>query len=108
MPGNRSKRLRKKLHKGEFIEFGFWITFSLLKKMDAKTEDAFIDRFLAEAIDVQNLFFGGGIGKNTSGFVTLIKRGSATEEHRQYVKNWLNAQANISKIEIGELQDAWQ
>jgi uncharacterized protein len=108
MPANRSKRLRKKLHKGEFMEFGFSIAFSLPKEMDANTEDAFIDRFLTEAIDVQNLFFGGGIGKNTSGFVTLIKRGSTTEAHRQHVKIWLSAQTNVSNIEIGELQDAWQ
>jgi uncharacterized protein len=106
MPAIRSKRLRKKLHKGEFIEFGFSIAFSLPKEVDAKTEDAFIDQFLAEAIDTQSLFFGGGIGKNTSGFVTLIKRGSAIEAHRQYVKNWLNTQANVSNIKIGELENA--
>lgn len=107
MPKNRSQRLRKKLHMGEFVKYGFWISFSL-SNVDAKAEAAFVDCFLAGAIDAQNLFFGGSIGKNTNGFVTLNKRESATEAHRQKMKNWLSAQTNVSNIKVGELQDARQ
>ena len=107
MPKNRSQRLRKKLRVDEFKEFGFLITFSLSSEIDVKSENAFVDRFLAEAIEANGLVFGGGIVETTQGFAALNKRGSATEAHRQQVKNWLSAQAEASNIEIGELRDAW-
>lgn len=107
MPKNRSQRLRKKLRVDEFKEFGFLITFSLSNDINVESNNAFVDRFLAEAIEANGLVFGGGIGETTEGFATLNKRGTATEEHRQQVKNWLSVQAEVSKIKIGELQDAW-
>lgn len=107
MPKNRSQRLRKKLRVDEFKEFGFLITFSLSSEIDGKSENAFVDRFLAEAIEANGLVFGGGIGETTEGFATLNKRGTAIEEHRQQVKNWLSAQAEVSNIKVGELQNAW-
>lgn len=64
--------------------------------------------FLVEAIDAQGLIFGGGIGKTTSGFVNSNKRKSATNEQRQQVKDWLSAQAEVSNIKVGELENVWQ
>ncbi|MGB2832934.1 MAG: 50S ribosome-binding protein YggL [Methylotenera sp.] len=108
MPKNRSKRLRKKLHIGEFQEFGFLVKFTLPSTIDDTQVDKFIDQFLAEAIESNDLFFGGGIYPESSGFITFGYRDSATEEHRQLVKKWLSAQSNVSNVEIGELTDAWQ
>lgn len=108
MPKNRSKRLRKKLHIGEFQTLGFLIKFSLPDLFDMKAKDAFIDQFLAEAIEANGLFFGGSINKDSSGLITYDRYKSTTEAHRQLVKIWLSAQPVVTNIEIGELADAWQ
>lgn len=108
MPKNRSQRLRKKLRVGEYQELGFAISFSLPQSINPKAEDTFFDRFLAEAIEANGLIYGGGIGKTTSGFVTLNKRGSTSEAHWQQVKSWLSAQIEVSNIKVGELENAWQ
>jgi len=107
MPKNRSKRLRKKLHIGEFQEFGFLVKFTLPNAIEETQIGKFIDQFLAEAIEANGLFFGGGINTESSGFITYSHRDSATDGHRQLVKKWLSAQPIVSNIEIGELEDAW-
>ena len=107
MPKNRSKRLRKKLHVGEFQEFGFAISFLLPENLDKEKLDDFSDQFIGEAIEKNNLQFGGGLGKDSFGFVTLDRRGSATEEHRALVGSWLASQPIVTQIQIGELVDAW-
>lgn len=107
MSKSRSRRLRKKLHLDEFREFGFKISFSLPENLDSEKLDNFFDQFLVEAIENNGLVFGGGVGENSGGFVTLGKRGSATEEHRERVKNWLSVHPMVADIQIGELVDAW-
>lgn len=105
---SRSRRLRKKLHVGEFQEFGFSISFSLLENLESKALDDFVDEFLAEAIENNSLKFGGGFGGNDSGgFATLNKRGGTTEDHRALVRNWLAAHPHVTNMQIGELVDAW-
>ena len=42
---NRDKQFKNKLHSGEFVEYVFTIAFSLLKEIDAKRKDAFVDHF---------------------------------------------------------------
>ena len=64
----------------EFQEFGFLIAFSLSSITDVNPEDAFVDSFLEEAIDANGLAFGDSIGKTSSGFVSLYKYGSATND----------------------------
>lgn len=106
MPKIRSKRLRKKLHVDEFQEFGFSISFTLPQNLDNETLDILFDRFI-DVIEYYGLLFGGGIGPNSEGFVTLDKRGNATEEHREFVRKWLASHPFVSDIQIGELVDAW-
>lgn len=108
MPKNRSKRLRKKLHVGEFQEFGFSVSFNLSENLDREALNSFTDQFLAQAIENNGLLFGGGIG---NGFVTALNRqgkgSSASEEHRILVRNWLAAHPLVTEVQIGELLDAW-
>lgn len=89
---------------GEYQEFGFLIAFSLSNDAGIKEEDAFIDRFLTEAIEANGLVGGGAISKTTSGFVRLNKRRSTADAHRQQVKSWFSAQTIASNIDIGELE----
>jgi uncharacterized protein YggL (DUF469 family) len=107
MSKSRSRRLRKKLLLNEFQEFGFEILFSLSENLDSEKLNDFFDQFLMEAIENNGLVFGGGIGGNSGGFVTLGKRGSATEEHRERVKRWLSAHPMVADVQLGELLDAW-
>ncbi|ODT84978.1 MAG: hypothetical protein ABS69_01445 [Nitrosomonadales bacterium SCN 54-20] len=106
MSKSRSRRLRKKLHLDEFQQLGFEISFSLPENLDSEKLDDFFDQFITEAIENNDLWFGGGIGGNSGGFVTL-ERKSATEEHRERVKSWLSAHPMVADIQIGELVDAW-
>jgi uncharacterized protein len=107
MPKTRSKRLRKKLHLDEFEELGFSISFALPQNLDNETLDIFLGRFITDVIEHNDLSFGGGIGPTSEGFVTLDKRGNATEEHRVLVRKWLASHPFVSHIQIGELVDAW-
>src|SRR5207244_12648965 len=82
------KRLRKKLRKGEFAEYGFSIWFRFDTVLAEEESDLLMDRFLDELIEANRLQFGGGgDGKEWDGGVGLAGRGSAGEEHRQLGSN---------------------
>jgi uncharacterized protein YggL (DUF469 family) len=94
------RRLRKKIRKGEFRELGFEIAFRVSKR-----RDELLDRFILEAIEGNGLLFGGS---EIGGFATsAVDRGSATDDQRDRVRAWLEAQPEITGISIGDLRDAW-
>lgn len=96
---SRSGRLRKKLHVGEFHEFGFSISFSLPENLESKALDAFVDEFLAEAIGNNSLKFCGGFGGGDSGgFATLDKRGGSPGDRGALVRSWLAAHHRVTNI----------
>ena len=55
----RSRRLRKKLHVGEFQEIGFDVDFSFKEGTDIQVIDTVVDEFIA-FVEEQGLEFGGG------------------------------------------------
>lgn len=103
------KRLRKKLHKGEFQEMGFEVQFRMTSVFTETDFDSFIDFFIEEAIEANGLAFGGGgTYDNWRGFVTLDGRGSATDEHREKVREWFESQPQIIlEWHVGPFVDAW-
>jgi uncharacterized protein len=101
------KRLRKKLHKGEFQEMGFYVRFRLPEDLGEDDLDAFLDQFLNEAIEAHELDFGGGGHHEWQGFVALNKPGSATEEHRSQVAAWLKGHPRVLEHQLSELRDVW-
>lgn len=104
------KRIRKKRHLGEFREYGFSVSFSFVVETSAGKDDeqlAFIESFIAEAIEANGLCCGGGGGKEWEVFITRDGRGSATETDRANVFNWLEKQPAIKGISVGPLVDAW-
>ncbi|HEY0563479.1 MAG TPA: 50S ribosome-binding protein YggL [Methylophilus sp.] len=107
MAKTRSQRLMKKLHLGEFTELGFDVTFQLKKAPKEDEVEHFLEVFLAQAIEKNGLVYGGGFGQAFDGFVALEKRGSVTEEQRLAVKAWLEANTEVSHVEVGELTNAW-
>ena len=103
------KRLRKKLHRGEFTELGSRVRFRFSPDLSTDDRNRLIDDFTREAIEANGLQFGGGGSKNIwEGFVALdAPRGSVTEDHRQKVIQWLEANPKILEYEVGPLVDAW-
>jgi uncharacterized protein YggL (DUF469 family) len=101
MAKNRSRRLRKKLHIGEFQELGFLFEAELTKGSD---DEALVDAFLTEALAPRNLSFGGWA---TGGAVTKIGGQSVAEEERSAVLAWLAARPEVSTLSATSLIDMW-
>ena len=102
------KRLRKKLHVGEFQEFGFTVTISFTEGHTDEGLDTFIETFLDEMVDPSGLdFAGSGDPRDFTGFLVLATQGSATEAHREAARTWLEKREEVASFEVGELVDAW-
>ena len=100
----QSRRLRKKLHLGEFQELGFEVSITLKPNLGIGDLDRFLDEFILDAIEKNELAFGGG---TKGGFITMWKRGSASEAHRAIVENWLSQRQEVVSVTVGPLVDAW-
>lgn len=103
MPKNRSRRLRKKLHVGEFQELGFVISFSLRPDLLEAQTVCFWDSFILEAIESHGLVFGGG----SEGFISARGRGTTTEAHREMVQAWLISRPEVVSAQSGSHIDSW-
>jgi uncharacterized protein YggL (DUF469 family) len=99
----RSRRLRKKLHIGEFREDGFEVRFQLKAGLSDSQQLDVLDAFITEAIEARGLAFGGG----EHGFVMRADRGSTTEEDRASVREWLQTCQAIEHAVVLEMRDAW-
>jgi uncharacterized protein YggL (DUF469 family) len=101
------KRLRKKLRKGEFKEFGCEVRIKLAKGLNEEQIHAFLDAFIEEAIEAHGLQFGGSTFQHEcDGFVEKY-RGSVTEANRAEIGRWLAARSDVVSYEFGPLKDAW-
>jgi uncharacterized protein len=100
------KRLRKKLHKGEFQEFGFDILIQFKQTISFDKKEIFIDDFI-ELIEELNLLFGGGGSElKMEGFITAEK-GSVTNLHENKISSWLESKSDIVESFKIEKKDAW-
>ena len=92
------KRLRKKLHRGEFRELGF----SFDAKFKADTEMQVVEAWLQELASLLNshsLEMGGGWNSNVC---------SVTPEEQDIVRKWFDEHGqNLESVTVGELKDAW-
>ena len=100
------KRIRKKLHVREFKEMGFPVRFRVQEEVDEGGLTSFLDAFL-QMVEEQGMGFGGGGNHEWEGFVTMMERGSTTEEHRTQVDRWLSYHQQVAEHEVGPLEDAW-
>lgn len=104
MATNRSRRLRKKLCVDEFQELGFELNLEFKEDLSDEAVDAFLDAFLADAMQANGL---GYVGGDDFGLVCLDERGSVTEEQRGTVEKWLKGRSELAKFEVSPLVDAW-
>lgn len=98
------RRLRKKLHLGEFKELGFGLRFRS-RDPSAQTHNAAIEAFVAE-VERLGLVVGGGGQGCFEGYVTRPS-GSATPADRERLTEWLRGCALIDQPEVEPLTDAY-
>lgn len=101
------RRLRKKKHLGEFTELGFEVGADLTPDLDYAGFDAFLDR-LIDVVEARGLAFGGGgRPEDFGGFVTQLRRGSATEADREALTAFFAGDSAVVRHGVGALVDAW-
>lgn len=100
----RSRRLRKKLHVGEFQEMGFEFKTELKRPLSQEAEYDLLDCFLSELVEPRSLALGGPI---TSGYIAYFGRGSVTENDRDSIRAWLSSRPEIESVQVGQLKDVW-
>lgn len=101
---SRNARQRKKLHVGEFQEFGFEYKAELTKELNSDEEANLIHALLEEVIEVRDLALSGWL---TSGFICKFGPGSTTDADREALKAWLTARSEFKDVQVGALKDAW-
>lgn len=101
---SRSRRLRKKLHLEEFQELGFDVEAELKETLAGAAEEELLIAFIDGVIEPRGLIYGGGVA---CGFVCKAGGGSATEEDRSAVQQWLQARSEFTSVTVCELSDAW-
>lgn len=101
------KRLRKKLHKGEFKELGFSFDAKFKADTDLKLVEEWLQE-LAVLLHEQGLEMGGGWNSDVCGGFITRERGSVTPEERGVVEKWLSEhRQHVDQMHVGELKDAW-
>lgn len=101
------KRLRKKMHVGEFKEFGFYLDGEYDEIKDESKFDDFIDRVL-DAIEDNGLICGGSFhDERFEAFITLEDPRLDIEEPKKILQDSLKSIPEIKKAEVSENVDAW-
>jgi len=100
----RSRRLRKKLHLDEFQELGFDVEAELKEPLVGTAEEELLIAFIEGVIEPRGLIYGGGV---VCGYVCKAGGGSATDDDRAAVRDWLQARSEFASVTVRELSDAW-
>lgn len=101
------RRLRKKKRVGEFKELGFELVADLDPAVEGSQLDAFVERLIS-FVESRDLGFGGGVGPaKLDGFVSRFGRGSATEDDRLAMADFLEGDTAIVRHDVGGLLDGW-
>lgn len=103
------KRLRKKKHLGEFMEYG--VHFIIRFDSVSRDLDTFLDAFLLEAIEAHHCCTaaGGDIhGDLLTGFIELGKEADDFMGRLSAIKTWVSSQPDIIAHSFSPLSDAWR
>lgn len=99
------KRLRKKKHIGEFVEWGRHLLVSRNTKDNA---EEFHDAFIFEAIEMNGCFCGGGLSDDKIDVIVELGKHSDDPEGRfARIVDWLNQRPDVDKWKYGPLVDLW-
>ena len=100
----RSARLRKKLHIGEFKEFGFEFEADLDESFSPEQIGIACDAFLDEVVEPRGLGMGGYLN---GAYFQSMAYASATDADREAVRKWLEARPEVKAVRVAPLSDAW-
>jgi uncharacterized protein YggL (DUF469 family) len=106
MAKNRSRRLRKKMHLGEFQELGFSVAWRFAEGTAVEDIDKTLDAFIDEVIEPNGMAFDGSGYLQWEGLICLQKLGNCSDEQRELIKSWLTAR-QLSEVKVSELFDIW-
>ncbi len=101
------KRLRKKLRRGEYREFGFDLDWKFSSGVTVAVADDFWND-LIDLVEARALILGGG-GDQAGGtaFITRDWAPGAVAGDREAVLSWARQQSIVTKVTAGPLVDAW-
>ena len=100
------KRLRKKLHKGEFKELGFTISLKLRPDLTEPEFDLWWGD-LIKAVERLNLCIGGGGLYEQEFFCTRLDgKAKVSFEEREALGQWLAQDGRLVSFHLGALEDA--
>ena len=92
------------MHIAEFQEFGFEYEVQFKKDLSPAEQEAWMEQFLTAAVLPCGSALGGWVRE---GFITAHSSGSATEDDRKAVEDWLTKNVPDATIRVSELKDAW-
>lgn len=98
------RRLRKKKHLGEFREFSVAFRIGLSPGNEFY---AFLDDWIANAIEANGLQFGGGGKSGDIGGVVELGRFDVCRNNLAKIEHWLANHDSVKSFQIGELFDGW-
>ena len=101
------KRLRKKLHKGEFQELGFEINLKLHQHLTDDELKPWLDEFIDAVEEIGLAVGGGGLYEQSFFADKLSGPGPVTPEQRERLSQWIGQNSKVASFELGPLQDAW-
>lgn len=104
------KRLRKKLHREEYAEYGISLRASFIPQVNSTEFNQFIDEFIEHAIEANGLSFGGG-GHPSTGWKGVIQPRSEesmiSEVDLELILTWLRDRAEVGSFELSDSFDLW-
>jgi uncharacterized protein YggL (DUF469 family) len=100
-----NKRIRKKLHRGEYSEWGRQIVIAI-NRTDGF--DAFVDVFLTEAIEANGCYCSA-VGRDDSLHV-VVELGRPSDDRAgrlRAITAWLDGRTDVKHWQVSEEFDLW-
>jgi uncharacterized protein len=102
------RRIRKKNHVGDYRQLGFYVYVYPRPDLNESIFDSFRNALLDDiGLHVNAPPFGAFWGNSYFELFVCPLSGSATEEHREWLRARLSNDINVEAFEFGPLMDAW-
>lgn len=103
----RIRRTRDTKGTPDFRQLGFPISFCVSPDAEHSSIRLVLEDLHYEVLEPNSLECGGGCSRNRfQGFV-IGWRGSASEENRRELSEWLRLRPEIAGYDVGRLIEAW-
>jgi len=101
------KRLRKKLHLGEFKELGFRVALTFSQEMGEAGLDTFVDNILDEVCEGRETRCAGGGNAKEAAFFLTLPSAQDPDAQKEALLAWFKARPEVASVEAGPFVDAW-